>query len=95
LAVIAVQGGIHSTLDAGLLLRRRLTVTGSTLRPRSVAFKGAVASALRQRVWPWLVDGRVRPVIHRVFEPHEAAQAHALMESNQHIGKLVIEWPQP
>lgn len=92
LAVIAVQGGIQSSFDAGLLLRRRLTVTGSTLRPRSVAFKGRIAQSLRQKVWPWLSDGQVKPVIHRVFDPTQAAQAHALMESNQHIGKLVINW---
>jgi putative PIG3 family NAD(P)H quinone oxidoreductase len=92
LAVIAVQGGIQSSFDAGLLLRRRLTVTGSTLRPRSAAFKGRIAQSLRKKVWPWLADGQVKPVIHQVFDPIQAAQAHALMESNQHIGKLIIQW---
>jgi NADPH2:quinone reductase len=92
LAVIAVQGGTASTLDAGVLLRKRLTITGSTLRPRSVAFKTAIAAALRERVWPWLESGRIKPVIHQVFPADQAAQAHALMETNAHIGKLVLEW---
>ncbi|WP_298830058.1 NAD(P)H-quinone oxidoreductase [uncultured Piscinibacter sp.] len=92
LVIIAVQGGIDSRIDAGAVLRRRLTITGSTLRPRPVAFKAAIAAALRRDVWPWIEAGRVRPVIHKVFPAAEAAQAHALMESNQHIGKLVLSW---
>ena len=92
LVIIAVQGGVQSGFDAGLVLRRRLTITGSTLRPRPVAFKAAIASALRQRVWPLLESGAIRPVIYQVFAPGEAAQAHVLMESNTHIGKLVVRW---
>ena len=92
LVIIAVQGGIKSAFNAGLVLRRRLTITGSTLRPRSVAFKGAIAQALRERVWPLLASGQVRPVIHRTFPAADAAKAHALMESNQHIGKIVLTW---
>ena len=92
IVIIAVQGGIKSDFNAGLVLRRRLTITGSTLRPRSVAFKGAIARALREHVWPLLVAGRVRPVIHSTFAVTEAANAHALMESNQHIGKIVLTW---
>jgi putative PIG3 family NAD(P)H quinone oxidoreductase len=92
IVIIAVQGGIKSDFNAGLVLRRRLTITGSTLRPRSVAFKGAIARALRVHVWPLLVAGRVRPVIHSTFAATEAAKAHALMESNQHIGKIVLTW---
>lgn len=92
IVIIAVQGGIKSDFNAGLVLRRRLTITGSTLRPRSVAFKGAIARALREHVWPLLVAGRVRPVIHSTFAATEAAEAHALMESNQHIGKIVLTW---
>ncbi|MBO1007284.1 MULTISPECIES: NAD(P)H-quinone oxidoreductase [Acidovorax] len=92
IVIIAVQGGIKSDFNAGLVLRRRLTITGSTLRPRSVAFKGAIARALREHVWPLLVAGRVRPVIHGTFAAAEAAKAHALMESNQHIGKIVLTW---
>lgn len=93
LVIIAVQGGVKAQFDAGLVLRRRLTITGSTLRPRTVAFKEAVAAALRERVWPLIVAGRIRPVLHSVLPAAEAAQAHALMESNQHIGKIVLTWP--
>jgi NADPH2:quinone reductase len=103
LVIIAVQGGVDSSVNAGLVLRRRLTITGSTLRPRSVEFKGAIARALREKVWPALVSGRIKPVIHSVFDavkpdgdlPSGAARAHALMESNQHIGKIVLTWAQP
>jgi NADPH2:quinone reductase len=92
LVIIAVQGGSRAQIDAGAVLRRRLTITGSTLRPRSVPFKAAIARALREKVWPWLESGKVRPVIHGVFPAGEAARAHALMESGQHIGKLVLQW---
>jgi NADPH2:quinone reductase len=92
LVIIAVQGGVKSQIDAGAVLRRRLTITGSTLRPRSVQFKAAIARALHEKVWPWLESGKVRPVVHQVFPAEQAAQAHALMESNQHIGKLVLAW---
>ncbi len=96
LVIIAVQGGVKSQINAGLVLRKRLTITGSTLRPRPVAFKGAIAKALREKVWPLLESGAVKPVIHSTFaaagEPSGAAQAHALMESNQHIGKIVLTW---
>ncbi|GAP35571.1 NAD(P)H-quinone oxidoreductase [Piscinibacter sakaiensis] len=92
LVIIAVQGGVQSGFDAGQVLRRRLTITGSTLRPRPVAFKAAIAAALRERVWPWLAEGRIRPVIYRSFPAAAAAEAHALMESNAHIGKIVLTW---
>ncbi len=92
LVIIAVQGGVKSDFNAGLVLRRRLVITGSTLRPRPVAFKGAIAQALREQVWPLLASGAVRPVIHSTFPASEAAQAHTLMESNQHIGKIVLTW---
>lgn len=92
LVIIAVQGGIKSEINAGLVLRKRLTVTGSTLRPRPVAFKAAIAQALRAKVWPLLERGAIKPVIHSVFLAAEAAQAHALMESNQHVGKIVLTW---
>ena len=93
LVIIAVQGGVAATFDAGLVLRRRLVITGSTLRPRSVAFKAAIAESLRRTVWPWLAAGRVKPVVYREFEAGDAAGAHRLMESNQHIGKIVLTWP--
>lgn len=92
LVIIAVQGGVKSAFNAGLVLRRRLTITGSTLRPRPVAFKGAIARALREHVWPLIAAGAVRPVIYRTFAAADAAQAHALMESNQHTGKIVLTW---
>jgi NADPH2:quinone reductase len=92
LAIISVQGGVEAQFDAGLVLRRRLTITGSTLRPRPMAFKAAIAKSLRQHAWPWLSDGRVKPVIYQTFPAEQAAQSHVLMESNQHIGKLVLVW---
>ena len=92
LVIIAVQGGVEAQFDAGMVLRRRLTITGSTLRPRPLAFKTAIAKALQAKVWPWIESGRIKPVIYRVFPAAEAAQAHTLMESNQHIGKLVLTW---
>ena len=92
LVIIATQGGSEAQIDAGAVMRRRLTLTGSTLRPRSIAFKTAIAAALRQTVWPWLESGQVKPVIYQVFPAAQAAAAHTLMESNQHIGKLVMTW---
>lgn len=92
LVIIAVQGGVQSALNAGLVLRKRLTITGSTLRPRPVAFKAAIAQACLRHVWPLLESGQIKPIIHRVFAAADAAQAHALMESNQHIGKIVLTW---
>lgn len=92
IAVIAVQGGAASQIDASLLLRKRIALTGSTLRPRSIAYKTQLAQALRQRVWPLIEQGAVQPVIHRVFDAADAAQAHALMESSTHVGKIVLRW---
>ena len=92
LVIIAVQGGVKAGFNAGLVLRRRLTITGSTLRPRPVAFKAAIAASLRANVWPLLEQGRVKPVIHSTFDASRAAEAHALMETNQHIGKIVLTW---
>ena len=94
LALIAVQGGTKSAIDAGLLLRKRLAIVGSTLRPRSVAYKTALAQALRKQVWPLLESGAVKPVIHQVFAAAKAAEAHALMESGTHVGKIVLSWIQ-
>jgi NADPH:quinone reductase len=92
IVIIAVQGGINSGFNAGELLRRRLVITGSTLRPRPIAFKGAIAAALKLRVWPLIEAGQIKPVINRVFPAAQAAQAHALMESSQHVGKIVLDW---
>ena len=92
IVIIAVQGGVKAEFNAGLVLRKRLTITGSTLRPRSEEFKGAIAKALREKVWPLLASGKVRPVIHSTLAAEEAAKAHELMESNQHTGKIVLTW---
>ncbi len=90
IVIIASQGGKISEVDVGQVLRRRLTITGSTLRPRSIDFKGAIARSLRAHVWPLLESKKIRPVIHEVFELEGAAKAHQLMESSQHIGKIVL-----
>jgi len=92
LVFIATLGGGKATIDAGTIMRRRLTLTGSTLRARDIAFKGALAIQLHEKVWPLLAAGKVRPVIHQVFPAAEAARAHALMESSAHIGKLMLAW---
>ena len=92
LVIIGVQGGIKCEINAGLVLRRRLTVTGSTLRPRPLAFKQAIAQACLKNVWPLIEAGRIKPVIHSTFVAQDAARAHALMESNQHVGKIVLTW---
>lgn len=90
LVQIAFQEGSQVQADLTPIMVKRLTVTGSTLRPRSVAEKGAIAAALKERVWPLIEAGRVKPVIHKVFPLEEAAAAHALMESSAHIGKIML-----
>jgi NADPH2:quinone reductase len=92
IAIIAVQGGTKAEFNAGMVLRKRLVITGSTLRPRPVAFKAAIAQALMKNVWPLVERGAIKPVIYKTFPAAQAAQAHTLMESNQHIGKIVLTW---
>jgi NADPH2:quinone reductase len=93
LVIIAVQGGTEARMDAGAVLRRRLSISGSTLRPRSLAFKSAIAASLRERVWPLLAArSQIRPVIYRSFPADQIGMAHALMESGQHVGKIVLTW---
>jgi NADPH2:quinone reductase len=92
IVIIAIQGGTKSEFNAGLVLRKRLTITGSTLRPRPIAFKAAIAKSLRERVWPLIEKKAIQPVIFSTFPAAEAAKAHELMESNQHIGKIVLTW---
>jgi NADPH2:quinone reductase len=100
IVIIAVQGGIKSEFNAGLVLRKRLTITGSTLRPRPIAFKQAIAQACLKNVWPLIESGKIKPVIHSTFPAVDAAdatgsgaaKAHTLMESNQHVGKIVLTW---
>jgi NADPH2:quinone reductase len=91
LAIIATLGGGKATLDMAQVLRRRLTITGSTLRPRSAEFKGAIAKKLKDRVWPMLAERKIKPVIHTVFPLEQAAAAHALMESSSHVGKIMLQ----
>ena len=90
LVFIAFLRGPKTELDINEVMRRRLTLTGSTLRPRPVEFKGAVAASLREHVWPLIEAGKIKPVIFKTFPLAEAAEAHRLMESSQHIGKLVL-----
>jgi NADPH2:quinone reductase len=91
IAIIAVQGGVSATVNFGTILRRRLTITGSTLRPRSVEFKTAIAQKLRANVWPLLEAGRVKPMLFRRFPLADATGAHTLLESSQHVGKIVLD----
>jgi NADPH2:quinone reductase len=90
LVFIAFLRGARTELDINEVMRRRLTLTGSTLRPRPVEFKGAIARGLREKIWPLLEAGRIKPVIYRTFPLAEAREAHRLMESSQHIGKIVL-----
>ena len=92
LVIIAVQGGVQSDFNAGLLMRKRITITGSTLRQRSIAFKHAIAQQCQRVVWPLLESGRIKLVIHSVFPASEAVLAHRLMESSEHVGKIVLSW---
>ncbi|MFJ9533626.1 NAD(P)H-quinone oxidoreductase [Herbaspirillum sp. NPDC101396] len=90
LVIIALLGGAKGQLDMSQILRRRLTVTGSTLRPRPVEFKAFIAQQLQERVWPLLASGKVKPVIYKTFPLGQAAEAHALMESSAHVGKIML-----
>jgi len=90
LVIIAMQGGARAEIKLNVVLAKRLTVAGSTLRARTVGEKAAVADAVRANVWPLLSSGRVRPIIHATFPLAEAAAAHQLMESSNHIGKIVL-----
>jgi NADPH:quinone reductase-like Zn-dependent oxidoreductase len=88
--VISLLGGSRAEINMGMILAKRLTLTGSTLRARTVAKKAEVAEAVRKNVWPLLAAGRVRPVIHAQFPLAEAAAAHRMIESSTHIGKIVL-----
>ena len=91
IALIALLGGAKANIDLGQVLRRRLSISGSTLRPRPVAFKGAIAQKLREHVWPLFGQGKIKPVIYKTFPLAQAAEAHALMESSTHVGKIVLQ----
>lgn len=90
LVQIAVQAGPKTQINLLPILLKRLTITGSTLRSRSLADKAAIAKALRHHVWPLLASGEIAPIIHATFPLEEASRAHALMESGAHIGKIVL-----
>ena len=90
LVQIAVMQGAEAPLRLDVVMRKRLIVTGSTLRPRSIAQKGAIADAVREHVWPLIQSGRIGPLIDRTFALDAATSAHALMESSAHIGKIVL-----
>jgi putative PIG3 family NAD(P)H quinone oxidoreductase len=87
---IAFLQGARVEIDLSQVMRKRLTLTGSTLRPRSVAEKGAIAHELRKRIWPLIERGAIKPLVHQTFPLVQAADAHRLMESSTHIGKIVL-----
>jgi NADPH2:quinone reductase len=91
LAIIAFLGGTKAELNLIDILRRRLTISGSTLRPRPISFKAELARALEEKVWPLIAAGKIKPVIHSRFSLDKACDAHALMESSAHVGKLMLE----
>lgn len=90
IVIIALLGGVKATINCGEILRRRLTITGSTLRSRSVEFKAQLAQALKARVWPLLEAGQVRPLIHATFPLEKASEAHAMMEAGEQVGKIIL-----
>lgn len=91
LALIALLGGSKGAIDLGQVLRRRLTLTGSTMRPRSREFKAAIVANLMKHVWPLLESGKIKPVVYQTFALEQAVQAHILMESSQHVGKIMLK----
>lgn len=90
IVIIALLGGPKGEVDFNHVMRRRLTITGSTLRPRPVEFKGAIAAKLREHAWPLLEAGKIRPIVHATFPLAEAWKAHAMMEAGDNIGKIIL-----
>ncbi len=90
IVIIALLGGAKATIDCNQVMRRRLTVTGSTLRPRGPEFKAQIAQSLKAHVWPLLESGKIRPVIHATFPLARACDAHAMMDSGEQIGKIIL-----
>jgi len=88
--IIALLGGARATIDCGQILRRRLTITGSTLRPRPVEFKAAITRSLKEHVWPLLEAGKIRPIVHATFPLAKASDAHAMMDAGEQIGKIIL-----
>ncbi|MFL6129607.1 MAG: NAD(P)H-quinone oxidoreductase [Mycobacteriales bacterium] len=93
LVVIGLQGGSRTELDLGALMRKRASVAATTLRGRPAAEKAAIVAAVRERVWPWIADGSVRPVVDRVLPMPDAAEAHRVVEAGEHVGKVVLTVP--
>jgi len=92
LVLINTMKGKDVAVDLSFVMRKRLSITGSTLRNRDTTFKSAIAQNLEQFIWPFLVSGKIKPVVHAVFPAVKAAEAHALMESSEHIGKIVLDF---
>jgi NADPH2:quinone reductase len=90
IVIIAIQGGSKAEVSTNQILRRRLTITGSTLRPRPVAFKKQITKQLYDHIWPLLNAGKLKPAIYKTFSLDQAADAHRLMESSEHVGKIVL-----
>ena len=90
IVMISLIGGARAEINLGTILTKRLTLTGSTLRSRTVAQKAEVADAVRKNIWPLLAAGRVKPIIHATFPLAQASEAHRLMETSNHIGKIVL-----
>lgn len=88
--IIAQLGGSKATINSGLLMRRRLTITGSTLRPRTAEFKTAIARNLETKVWPLFAQGKLKPVVYAQFPFEEVQKAHAMMDAGEQIGKIVL-----
>ena len=90
LVIINAMGGAESNINLVEVMRKRLTITGSMLRSRDVEFKSAIAAALEKQVWPMIASGRIKPVVYKTFPANQAAEAHRLMESSEHMGKIVL-----
>lgn len=88
--IIAQLGGSKATINSGMLMRRRLTITGSTLRPRSAEFKTDIARNLEQKVWPLFAEGKLKPVVYAQFPFEDVQKAHAMMDAGEQIGKIVL-----
>jgi len=92
LVLINAMNGKDVQVDLSIVMRKRLTITGSMLRSREIIFKAAIAHNLEKIIWPLIVSCKIKPVINKVFPANEAAEAHKLMESSEHVGKIVISW---
>ena len=91
IVMIAFLRGAKTEINLNLIMQKRLTLTGSTLRARPVAEKGRIAQALKAAIWPFIESGAIHPVVNKVFPLEQAAEAHRLMESSAHIGKIVLK----